>query len=558
MKLKTLLTRSFNASLAVAAIMPLALFAAESAPAKGAFHFPSTGVSVPKQAILLAIDDQSLPLRENVVEYLSKPTVRKEPVLSPNKDDFTAPDQVASHFYGAVIQDGGKFRMWYYAVGMKEQGDARHADVKKLTQGPVCYAESDDGINWTKPVLNQLEFHGSKKNNAIALPDELIEGVHVIKDDEDPDPKRRYKMVYNPHNGTTWVIRTATSADGIHWQAAPEFGIGKFLETASFYKFNGKYLTHGQRLLFSEGGNKGGRQGHVVISSDFDHWQPGSVLAFALPEPQDPAARGQTLPYDQVHLGIGAAPFGNVCVGLYGIWHNVPGDESSQKRWGWFGYGKISCDLGLVVSNDGLHFREPVKGHVYISQHDAPSTPVAGKNYPTVLTQSGNGIINVGNETRIYFGRWLNADYGMGYHGEVGLAVLPRDRWGALGLYPAPANNGAGFGGKPRTPTGDAPDKGFVWSAPVTLPAGGCEIVLNADHAKQIAVEISDEQFGLLPEYSGAKAGRSSTASGLDCAVAWSQKDLSALGGKTVRFKLNLERGQNAEPRLFAVYLRTN
>ena len=545
------------ALLAVTTVLPLSLPAASSVPPAAEFYFPSTGVGVKGQALLLSIDDESLPLRENLVAYLSKPTARKEPVLSPDKDDYTAPDQVASHFYGTVIQDNGKFRMWYYSVGMKDPGDARKADVKNLTQGPVCYAESDDGINWTKPKLGQMEFHGSKNNNAIALPDELIESVHVIKDEEDPDPKRRYKMVYNPHNGTTWVIRTATSADGIHWQAAPDFGIGKFLETASFYKFNGLFVTHGQRLLFSEGGNKGGRQGHVVISSDFDHWLPGSVPAFALPEPAEPTQRGQTLPYDQVHLGVGATSFGNVCVGLYGIWHNEPGDESSQKRWGWFGYGKISCDLGLVISNNGLRFREPVKGHVYISRHDAPSTPVPGKKYPTALTQSGNGIINVGDETRIYFGRWLNADYGMGYHGEVALAVLPRDRWGALGLYPAPANNGAGFGGTPRTPAGVAPDSGFVWSTAVTLPADGCKVVLNADHASQMNVEISDEKFGLLPDYSGTKAGKSATAGGLDCAVAWSQQDLRALAGKTVRFKVNLTRAADAEPRLFAIYLRT-
>ncbi|MBS0631998.1 MAG: hypothetical protein JSS11_08805 [Verrucomicrobia bacterium] len=522
------------------------------------FHFPATGVRAGGRVLLLAIDDQSLSLRENLVEYLSKPSVRKEPVLSPDKDDFTAPDQVASHFYGAVLQDNGKFRMWYYAVGMKEPGDARHPDVKKLTQGPVCYAESNDGIHWIKPVLGQLEFHGSKKNNAIALPDALIEGVHVIKDADDPNPQRRYKMVYNPHNGTTWVIRTATSADGIHWQAAPTFGIDRFLETSSFYKFNGLFVTSGQRLLFSEGGHKGGRQSHTVVSPDFDHWLPGDVTSFALAEPQNPADRGQTQPYDQVHLGVGAASFGNVCVGLYGLWRNQPGDESDQKRWGWFGYGKISCDFGLVVSNDGLHFREPVKGHVYLSQHDAPATPVPGKNYPTILTQSGNGILNVGDETRIYFGRWLNAEYGKGYHGEVGLAVLPRDRWGALGLYPASANNGAGFGGKPRTSSGEIPDHGSVWSAPVRLPDQGCKVFLNADHAALMDVEIADERFNPLPGYSGAKAGRTSAADGLDCPVVW-PADFAALAGNTIRFKINLHRGADgAEPRLFAVTLQAN
>src|SRR5690606_17132521 len=133
------------------------------------------------------------------------------------------------------------------------------------------------------------------------------------------------------------------------------------------------YLVHGQRLSFSEGGNPGGRQGRGVLSTDFDRWLPGEVQGFDLPEPADPAARGTVKPYDQVHLGVGATSLGNVCIGLYGIWHNAPGDESAQKQWGWFGYGKISADLGLLISNDGMRFREPVKGHAFISRFDAPA-----------------------------------------------------------------------------------------------------------------------------------------------------------------------------------------
>ncbi len=541
----------------IAALLPSLACGADTARPPRDFYFPSTGVHVEGQALLLAIDDQLLPLRENMVEYLSKPAVRAEPVLSPSKDDPLAPDQVAAHFYGAVIQDGGKFRMWYYPVGLSEPGDARKADLKKVTQGPVCYAESTDGIHWTKPVLDQLEFKGSKHNNAVALPDEKIEGVHVIKDESDPNPARRYKMVYNAHDGNTWVFRTAVSADAVHWKAAPEFAIRNFLETASLYKFNNYYFVQGQRLLFSEGGHPGGRQGRGVLSPDFDRWLPGDTQGFFLPEPLDPAARGQTKPYDQVHLGVGAASFGSVCVGLYGIWHNQPGDENQQKQWGWFGYAKISCDLGLVISNDGMRFREPVKGHPYISRFDAPATPAPGKQYPTILAQSGNGILNVGDETRIYFGRWLNAEYGQGYNGEVALATLPRDRWGSVGLFPVPQSQGAGTGGAPRANNGPVPDRGFVWSAPIRLPAQGCQVLLNAEHTKGMSVEISDERFELLPDYSGANAGRTTQASGLECGVTWSKAATAALGGRTVRFKINLQKDGAADPRLFAVYLRT-
>ena len=199
-----------------------------------------------------------------------------------------------------------------------------------------------------------------------------------------------------------------------------------------------------------------------------------------------------------------------------------------------------------AIQSDQLHFREPDKGRVYISALDTPVTPIPGKNYPTILTQSGNGILNVGDETRIYFGRWRNNDYVDGEHGEVALAILPRDRWGALGLYPAASKNY------------QYQKHGSVWSAPVRLPASGCQVVLNADHTSRMTVEVSDDKFQLLPAYSGAKSGKSAQESGLDCAVAWPAGNLSALGGQTVRFKINFEKVGEADPRLFAVYLKTN
>ncbi len=290
-----------------------------SDPAAG-FHFPATGIHVGGQAVLLAIDDVSLPLKQNLSYYLSKPKVRKEPVLVPSRDNPRAPDHAAAHFYGSVLLDEGKFRMWYYPVSFAKE------DYSKWTQGPVCYAESADGIHWTKPNLGQIEYKGSKDHNGIKLPEEVIEGVNVIKDEEDPDPSRRYKMVYNPHTGRTFTIQTATSPDGIHWTTPSKYPKDQFLEQSGFFKHNGMYLVHGQARGFSEGGVSGGRQGYAWLSIDFDNWLKATAEAFALPEPAEPAKRGFKKPYDQVHLGVAGTSLGNVVVGLYGLWHNFPGD----------------------------------------------------------------------------------------------------------------------------------------------------------------------------------------------------------------------------------------
>lgn len=43
-------------------------------------------------------------------------------------------------------------------------------DYPFMVVGPVCFAESHDGIEWFKPELNQINFYDSTANNAVDLP----------------------------------------------------------------------------------------------------------------------------------------------------------------------------------------------------------------------------------------------------------------------------------------------------------------------------------------------------------------------------------------------------
>jgi len=482
--------------------------------------------------LLLAIDNESLPLRRNLCLHITRPRVRPEPVLTPSRDDPDAPDNAAAHFYGAVIHEAGRYRMWYYACHWDRGGGPAGVPLLgDLREGPVCYAESGDGVHWIRPGLGQVEWRGRRDNNIIRLDAAVNEGVHVIRDDEDPDAGRRYKMVYNdwvPERGF-WTVRTATSPDGLAWTDGPRLPFDGFLEQASLYRFRGLYYIAGQMLLAGEGGHASGRQGFAVVSPDFEHWLQEYGESFLLPEPSDPAARGCDKPYEQVHIGVGAASFGNVCVGLYGLWHNRPRLEDKD----WFGFGATSGDFGLVISNDGLHFREPVKGHVWLHRDESPCAALPpGVAHGRILCQ-GNGILNVGDRTLIYHGRWANTADVKDYYAEVALATLPRDRWGALGLFPQAAD-------------------GSVWTVPLTLPRGA-QVSLNADGAGGMRVEVADERFALLPAFSGDRAGRLAAPDGLECRVSWPGPDLAALAGQTVRLRVRLARGGHAEPRLYAI-----
>jgi len=498
-----------------------------------------------ERALLLAIDDLALPLRNNLCIYLSKPAIRPEPVLLPESVDSNAPDNLAAHFYGTVLQDDGRFRMWYYAchwgLNLDWPPELKRQLVKStgdLFMGPLCYAESDDGITWHKPALGQVLFKGSRENNAIALPHAIVACATLIKDEADPDPARRYKMIYEffPENsdpplegiGEGPTCARAISADGITWTVLDTPYPLDFIEHSSFYKHDGKFIINSQNInmqIPGEGGTMRGRQGYARFSFDYDNWMPAYVESFLTPEPRDPSLRGINGTYDQVHLGVGATSFGNVCVGLYGLWHNNHFHE---------GFSRISCDLGLVISNDGLHFREPVKDHIFIAKEDSPASDLPGEKYNTNLCQA-NGIINVGDETRIYHGRWRNAEKIENYSACVALATLPRDRWGSLGLF-------------------HYVDTGFVYTAPVSL-AAGCKLALNVDAASAITVEVTDEQCHPIAGLSGEDAGKVAGEGGLDCAVNWPGGSLDALSGQVVRFKVSLQRTDGNEPRLYAMML---
>ena len=523
-----------------------------STPSATAFQLPSGSSGPFDQLIFLAVDERSLPIRNNLALFLSKPEVIRAPVLAP-ATSLTAPDNSAAHFNGTVIYENGRFRMWYYAVGYV----AGTADGKSAEFGisPVCYAESADGINWTRPNLRQVEWRGSRDNNCLAIGPEPIMGSNccsVIRDDEDPRPERRYKMAFGFQDKERNMSRagTAVSPDGIHWTRLPADASGPyFAEIGSLYKHGGKYYLNSQIRGWGEGDRPEGRQAYVWISTDFETWLPEPAASFKVPEPIEASGYGthglSPANYTQVHLGVGATSLGNVAIGLWGMWNNrIP-------NWG---EGGIDCHLGLVVSEDGIHFDEVAKGIPYLRSDESPADPVPGKNYPTILHQS-NSMFNVGNETLIYHGRWRNVDFqrlkgevrfqhlAENYWGAVALARLPRDRWGALAL--AGANPWSGI----KT-------EGAVWTRAVTLPAGvASKLTLNASDLAGLRVEVADADFRARPGFAGGRTRGAGDQ--FDAEVVWGSRTLGDLAGQTVRFRIHFQRSEGTYPRLYALNLAT-
>jgi len=70
--------------------------------------------------------------------------------------------------YGSVApMSGGGYRMWYTTFGRRPRSGV---DEPSHTYR-VCYAESDDGIEWRKPVVGLWDWFGSKENNMVLCED---------------------------------------------------------------------------------------------------------------------------------------------------------------------------------------------------------------------------------------------------------------------------------------------------------------------------------------------------------------------------------------------------
>jgi hypothetical protein len=112
-------------------------------------------------------------------------------------------------FFQKVLRDPqtGTFRMWY--------------NVKNPGATPsvcFCYAESDDGMHWTRPNLGLVSVHGSKKNNIIDAPTGHF-GLFLVDEGADcEEPARRYKMAYYNAARRGTGLHVAFSADGFRFK----------------------------------------------------------------------------------------------------------------------------------------------------------------------------------------------------------------------------------------------------------------------------------------------------------------------------------------------------
>lgn len=192
----------------------------------------------------LFIDDALIASKTGVKRTLHQCVKHNVPVLEPDPNNLWehgGPDQSRRvHLYGTTMYDEsyGKYRMWYMcrmgphwrfkaneipglyvprpdrkpSTYRKKTHDAFGRKFVENDRGDLtCYAESSDGVTWTKPNLGIFEFNGNPNNNIVWD----LHGACVFRDDDESEPQKRYKMIgFCRRYRNVFLL---TSPDGIRW-----------------------------------------------------------------------------------------------------------------------------------------------------------------------------------------------------------------------------------------------------------------------------------------------------------------------------------------------------
>jgi sugar phosphate isomerase/epimerase len=166
---------------------------------------------------------------------------------------FDQPWEGATCAYFTVFLDGERKRMYYRA--------SPASGAPQFT----CYAESDDGVHWTRPALGLYPFNQSRDNNIVWSG----EGAHNMAPFIDTNPAAPADQRYKALAGEPPLA--LVSADGLRWHKlleAPVLTQGKFdSQNLAFWDaVRGCYVAYFR--IFVDGVRSVARSD----SPDFVHW----------------------------------------------------------------------------------------------------------------------------------------------------------------------------------------------------------------------------------------------------------------------------------------------
>ena len=431
------------------------------------------------------------------------------------------PDDDMAIFYGTVLNIDGELRMWYQGKSSQDKSGRR-----------LLYATSTDGVHWEKPSLGLIEFNGNSNNNIVDLfgGEPCLTSAPILHDPDDPDPNRRFKMAIETGKyGNQMAV--AYSPDGFTWTESPNNPVAPSQETGSLVKIGDCYYIVSQDELGYHGSHFGiARKMLTFASYDFENWTQASCLGFRRdnipPRPMSPKNNMA----EEAHQGAMLWDRGNVVIGVYDMWHGNP--LGAQEL--------IDIDLGLVITNDGLHYTEPIPDFKLIPAVYSPEVDL----YPGKSLCHGHGpaMLNLGDETLMWYGGFVS--------GQVRLARWKKDRLGYFETFSeVPFADGDVF-----PITRPAP---HLITCPIQVLDSGAKIYANLDASDDspLTIELLDEHFNPINGYSGDNSAHLNQ-SGFNVPVTWTGKDALPDNTSTIRLRVTFGDGKRPEDcKLYAIYI---
>jgi len=417
------------------------------------------------------------------------------------------------HLFGSVLFDPEHklYRMWYEALnGFKPQ----------TLETLLLYAESSDGLRWTKPALGVHETGGSKANNVVWPKAELA----CVFLDPRPDRTHKFKMVAwdnglgVPHGR----FRAFGSNDGTHWtplaDVLPETlvdpaeridGIRCDTNIVTWDDVGKRYLATYRTFPRHALGFYENRRRAVGVTTSthlLTGWKP-IVTVLRADDEDDSRVRALHPEAKQAWAELYAMPvfpYGNHYLGLLSLLDFVDGKDTVP------GTG----NLQLAFSHDGFAWQRPA-GRKPLVERDASSTLI-----PTCAACSPP--IRRGDELWIYYSESDSAHPGPGQKSQIRVA-----RWRSHGFASLDA---AGTGAT-------------LLTAPLVF--SGRKLLVNFKPSKdgQLRAALVDDKGSVIAGFETEKCDPfRGDATGH--ALTWAGKgDLKALAGKPVRLRLTVDRG---------------
>ncbi|MFT5466088.1 MAG: hypothetical protein ACI8UO_001186 [Verrucomicrobiales bacterium] len=430
------------------------------------------------------------------------------------------PWEGTSSGYHTVFQDGDIYRMYHRGL---------HIDVSegKISTGRhepfYCYAESKDGIEWTRPELGIIEFEDSKKNNII-LRGPGTHNFAPFKDaNPDCEPEARYKALGGGQSG----LIAFQSADGVHWSPMND---GKPVITAGAFDSQnlgfwdptiGKYRAYWR--IFTEGITTaevwkpaGVRAIRTATSSDFITWEEDADLKYE-DSPEEQLYTNQVSPYVRAQQVLIGLPTRYIDRGWSPAMEALPdADDRKLRASANERYGTALTEVVLMASRDGVNFKRWNEAFMRPGI-ERPGTWQYGQHYAAchaVVTKST--LPGAGDELSIYASE-------SGWHG-VGNAI----RRYTLRLDGFVSVNASAKGGE-------------VITKPFKFGGNQLELNFSTSAVGSVFVEIQSPDGTPLDGFSLADC-HEMFGDTTERTVLWKdQKAVSELAGKPVRLRFSLK-----------------